>query len=78
MATEYLKKKSNLWLTAPKGTIPVNQSSATDWQMSVRQNNVFSITLKPNNVDFLNPINYFSIKQLPNFPHTAGITPLRT
>ena len=26
-------KKLNLWLTAPKGATPVNQTSATDWQI---------------------------------------------
>ena len=28
-------KNLNLWLTAPKGATPVNQTSATDWQMAV-------------------------------------------
>ena len=34
--------KINLWLTAPK----VNLTSATDWQMAVRRDNVISITLR--------------------------------
>jgi hypothetical protein len=34
------------WLTAPKGTKPVNQTSATDWQMAVRCDNVISITFR--------------------------------
>ena len=38
--------KKNLWLTAPKGATPVNQTSATDWQMAVRRDNVISITLR--------------------------------
>ena len=33
-------KKLNLWLTTPKGTTPVNQTSATDWQMAARWDNV--------------------------------------
>ena len=37
--------KLNLWLTAPKGDTPVTQTSATDWQMAVRWDNVISITL---------------------------------
>ena len=35
-----------MWLTAPKGATPVNQTSATDWQMAVRQSSVISITLR--------------------------------
>ena len=53
--------------TAPKGTLRVNQTSATDWQMEVRRNNVIILVLrsvKSNNVDFLNQILYFSIKLL--------------
>ena len=38
-------KYKNLWLTAPKGATPVNWTSATDWQMVVRRDNVISITL---------------------------------
>ena len=34
--------KLNLWLTAPKGATPVNYTSATDWQMAVRRDNVIS------------------------------------
>jgi hypothetical protein len=41
-----LKIKLNLWLTAPKGATPVNYTSATDWQMAVRRDNVISITLR--------------------------------
>ena len=37
---------NNLWVTAPKGTIPVNQTSPTGWQTAARQNNVISITLR--------------------------------
>ena len=36
----------NLWLTAPKGATPVNQTSATDWQIAVQRDNVISITLR--------------------------------
>ena len=41
-----LKIKLNLWLTAPKGAKPVNQTPATDWQMAARRDNVISITLR--------------------------------
>ena len=41
-----MKKKTNLWLTAPKGATPVNLTSATDWQMAVRRDNVISIKLR--------------------------------
>ena len=40
-----LKIKWNLWLTAPKVATPVNWTSATDWQMAARRDNVISITL---------------------------------
>ena len=40
-----IKLKLNMWLTAPKGTTPVNSTSATDWQIAVRRDNVISITL---------------------------------
>ena len=39
-------KKNNLWLTAPKKVTPVNWTSATDWQMAARRDNVISITLR--------------------------------
>ena len=42
-----------MWLTAPKGTTPVNYTSATDWQMAARRDNVISIT-------FLNSLLNFS------------------
>ena len=32
--------KLNLWLTAPEGATQVNQTSATDWQMAARRDNV--------------------------------------
>ena len=35
-----MNKKLNLWFTAPKGAKPVNQTSATDWQMAVQRDNV--------------------------------------
>jgi len=35
MSATIFKIKLNLWLTAPKGTTPVNYTSATDWQMAV-------------------------------------------
>ena len=41
-----LKKKINLWLTAPKRATPVNYTSATDWQMAARRDNVICITLR--------------------------------
>ena len=34
-STDGLKNKINLWLIAPKGATPVNQTSATDWQMAL-------------------------------------------
>ena len=37
--------KINMWLAAPKGATSVNQTSATDQQMTARQYNVISITL---------------------------------
>ena len=37
--------KINQWLTALMGATSVDEISATDWQMAVRRNNVFSITL---------------------------------
>ena len=40
-----IKIKLNLWLTAPKGATPVNETSATDWQMAAQRDNVISITL---------------------------------
>ena len=46
-------KKLNLWLTAPRGTTSVNQTSATDWQMAVRRDNVIALrSVKSNIVDF--------------------------
>ena len=42
-----IKIKLNLWLTAPKGAKPVNQTPETDWQMAARPENVISITLRP-------------------------------
>ena len=47
--TLYLKnnvKNSNQWLTVPKGIIPDNKTSATDWQKAVRWDNVISNTLR--------------------------------
>ena len=41
-----IKLNLNLWLTAPKGATPVNQTSTTDWQMAVRRDIVISITLR--------------------------------
>ena len=38
-------KKLNLWLRTPKVAIPVNYTSATDWQMAVRRDNLISTTL---------------------------------
>ena len=40
----YIKILKNLWLTAPKGAISVNETSSTDWQRAVRRDNVISIT----------------------------------
>ena len=39
-------KNFNLSLTAPKAVTPVNYTSATDWQMATRRDNVISITLR--------------------------------
>ena len=39
-------KKLNLWFTAPKGATPVTWAQATDWQMTVRRDDVISITLR--------------------------------
>ena len=41
-----LNYKLNLWLKAPKGATPVNKTSATDWQMAARRNNVIGIMLR--------------------------------
>ena len=41
-----INKKLNLWFTVPKGATPVNQTSAADWQMPVRWDNVISIMLR--------------------------------
>ena len=41
-----LKLKLNLWLTAPNGATPINYTTATDWQMAARRDNVISITLR--------------------------------
>ena len=38
--------KLNLWLKAPKGPTSVNKTSAADWQMTVRRDNVITITLR--------------------------------
>ena len=38
--------KLNLWLTAPKGVTPVNQTSATDWQMAAQGDNSACSTYK--------------------------------
>ena len=38
--------KLNLWLTAHKGATSDKQNSATDWQMTVRLDNVISIKLR--------------------------------
>ena len=38
--------KLNMWLTPPKGTTPVNQTSVTDWQIAVRRDIVISITYR--------------------------------
>ena len=35
-----------MWLTAPEGATPVNETSETDWQITVRWDNVISITLR--------------------------------
>ena len=35
----------NMYLTALKGTTPVNETSATDWLMVARRDNVISIAL---------------------------------
>ena len=40
-----LNIKLNLWLTAPKGTTSVNQTSESEWQMPLRLDIVISITL---------------------------------
>ena len=37
--------EDNLWPKAPKGDTLINQTSATDWQMAVRWDNVISIML---------------------------------
>ena len=43
---ELYLKKLNLWLTAPKRATPLKQTSTTDWQITVRRDNVISITLQ--------------------------------
>jgi hypothetical protein len=32
----YNNKKINVWLTAAKGATPVNETSATEWQMAMK------------------------------------------
>ena len=46
LIARWYELKLNLWLTAPEGVTPVNYTSATDWQMAVRRDNVISITLR--------------------------------
>ena len=45
MSTYIYLNKLNLWLSAPKGATPVNQTPATDMQIAVRPYNVISISL---------------------------------
>ena len=35
-----------MWLAAPEGGTPVNLTSASDWQIAERRDNVISITLQ--------------------------------
>ena len=61
----YVIKTSNLWLTAPMGATPLNNTSATDWKIAVAYDGIMWLGLrsvKSINVDFLNQIRYFSIK----------------
>ena len=45
----------------------VNSTSATDWQMAVRSDNLIALHFKFIYVDFLNQIRYFSIVSYPIF-----------
>ena len=40
-----VKNKLNLWLTASKEALPVNQTSEIDWRMKIRRGNLISIML---------------------------------
>ena len=55
-------------LTVPKGATPVNQTSATDWQMAARWD-VIIITLQVHNTIFLATCNYFLYTTL----HQLGV-----
>ena len=46
MLSDLINKKNNLWLTTPKVDTSVKQISETDWQVTVRRDNVISITLR--------------------------------
>ena len=65
-----LKIKLNLWLTAPKGATPVNQTSATNWQMAVGRDNVISITLRQDNKMSLITIQITIIPNCYNLPNS--------
>ena len=59
----------------PKELLPVNKSSVTQGELEV--DGLMRLALrymKSINVNFLNQVLYFSIKQMPNFPHEAGWT----
>ena len=42
---ENTSDKLNLWLTTPRISTQVKETSATDWQMAARRDNLISITL---------------------------------
>ena len=65
--------KENLSLSVSAGLMQLTDSWQHDWVMQLA-----GCSVKSNNVDFLNQICYFSIKQLPNFPHKAEWIPFQT
>ena len=51
-----INKTINLWLTAPKGDVSVNQTPENDWQMAVRRDNKISIMLRTFRFVLLNEV----------------------
>ena len=72
--------KLNLWLTAPRGPTPVNQTSATDWQIAV-QWEICDQHYAPCSLIMLTFLIRSTISQsssYPNYPHKAGWIPFYT
>jgi hypothetical protein len=60
-----------------KSATPFNYTSATDYKMAVRQDNVLALALS-RFVDFLNQIRYFLINEQSNFPYEVGWNQFQT